>query len=324
MLTVAHLSHNALSQNAHHIAYRKNAILFLIFFSFLCSRIFKSNMAWFKREKKGISTTTEEKKEAPDGLWNKCPNCKKVLHSADLNENKYVCHYCDYHLRIGSKEYFQVLFDNNEFTELFPNLTSGDPLNFVDSKPYTDRIIETTAKTGLKDAIRAAHGKVDGQELMVACMDFAFIGGSMGSVVGEKIARSIDYSIQNKVPFLMISKSGGARMMEAAFSLMQMAKTSAKLALLAQAKVPYISLLTDPTTGGVTASYAMLGDINIAEPGALIGFAGPRVIKETIKKDLPKGFQTSEFVLEHGFLDFIVDRRQMKAKLATFLKMMKN
>ncbi|MEE1943647.1 acetyl-CoA carboxylase, carboxyltransferase subunit beta [Pedobacter sp. KR3-3] len=281
-------------------------------------------MAWFKREKKGISTSTEEKKEAPDGLWNKCPNCKKALHSADLIENKYVCHYCDYHLRIGSKEYFQVLFDNNEFTELFGNLTSGDPLHFVDSKPYTERIVETTAKTGLKDAIRAAHGKIDGEEIMIACMDFAFIGGSMGSVVGEKIARSIDYSLKHKVPFLMISKSGGARMMEAAFSLMQMAKTSAKLALLSQAKIPYISLLTDPTTGGVTASYAMLGDINIAEPGALIGFAGPRVIKETIKKDLPKGFQTSEFVLEHGFLDFIVDRRQMKAKLATFLKMMKN
>ncbi|RZK56774.1 MAG: acetyl-CoA carboxylase carboxyltransferase subunit beta [Pedobacter sp.] len=281
-------------------------------------------MSWFKREKKGISTTTEEKKEAPDGLWNKCPNCKKALHSADLTENKYVCQYCDYHLRIGSKEYFQVLFDNNEFTELFANLTSGDPLNFNDNKPYTERIVESQKKTGLKDAIRAAHGKVDGHELMVACMDFAFIGGSMGSVVGEKIARSIDYSLKHKVPFLMISKSGGARMMEAAFSLMQMAKTSAKLALLAQAKIPYISLLTDPTTGGVTASYAMLGDINIAEPGALIGFAGPRVIKETIKKDLPKGFQTSEFVLEHGFLDFIVDRRQMKAKLATFLKMMKN
>jgi acetyl-CoA carboxylase carboxyl transferase subunit beta len=281
-------------------------------------------MAWFKREKKGINTATEEKKEAPDGLWNKCPNCKKALHSADLEENKYVCHYCDYHLRIGSKEYFQVLFDNNEFTEIFPNLTSGDPLSFVDSKPYTARIVETTKKTGLKDAIRAAHGKVDGQELMVACMDFSFIGGSMGSVVGEKIARSIDYSIKHKVPFLMISKSGGARMMEAAFSLMQMAKTSAKLALLSQAKIPYISLLTDPTTGGVTASYAMLGDINIAEPEALIGFAGPRVIKETIKKDLPKGFQTSEFVLEHGFLDFIVDRRQMKTKLASFLKMMKN
>lgn len=280
-------------------------------------------MSWFRREKKGISTSTEEKKEAPDGLWNKCPNCKKALHSADLQENKWVCQYCNYHLRVGSKEYFHVLFDNNEYTELFADLTSGDPLHFVDSKPYTDRLLETTKKTGLKDAIRAAHGKIEGEEIMIACMDFNFIGGSMGSVVGEKIARSIDYSLKKKVPFLMISKSGGARMMEAAFSLMQMAKTSAKLALLSQAKIPYISLLTDPTTGGVTASYAMLGDINIAEPGALIGFAGPRVIKETIKKDLPKGFQTSEFVLEHGFLDFIVDRREMKAKLATFLKMMK-
>ena len=281
-------------------------------------------MAWFKREKKGISTLTEEKKEAPDGLWNKCPNCKKALHSADLVENKYVCQYCDYHLRVGSKEYFQVLFDDNEFTELFENLISGDPLNFTDTKPYADRLVESMKKTGLKDAIRAAHGKIEGEELVIACMDFNFIGGSMGSVVGEKIARSIDYSIKHKIPFLMISKSGGARMMEAAFSLMQMAKTSAKLALLSQAKIPYISLLTDPTTGGVTASYAMLGDINIAEPGALIGFAGPRVIKETIKKDLPKGFQTAEFVLEHGFLDFIVDRRAMKSKLAAFLKMVKN
>ncbi|MEJ5963666.1 acetyl-CoA carboxylase, carboxyltransferase subunit beta [Pedobacter immunditicola] len=281
-------------------------------------------MAWFKREKKGISTRTEEKKEAPDGLWNKCPNCKKALHSADLTENKYVCHYCDYHLRVGSKEYFQVLFDNNQFTELFAGLRSTDPLQFTDSKPYSERLVDSMKKTGLNDAIRAAHGKIEGEDIVIACMDFNFIGGSMGSVVGEKIARSIDYSIEHNIPFLMISKSGGARMMEAAFSLMQMAKTSAKLALLSKAKVPYISLLTDPTTGGVTASYAMLGDINIAEPAALIGFAGPRVIKETIKKDLPKGFQTSEFVLEHGFLDFIVDRRAMKAKLAVFLKMMKN
>jgi acetyl-CoA carboxylase carboxyl transferase subunit beta len=216
------------------------------------------------------------------------------------------------------------LFDNNEFTELFPNLHSGDPLHFEDTKKYVDRLAETMKKTGLKDAIRAGFGKIDGQPIVIACMDFNFIGGSMGSVVGEKIARSIDYSIAHKAPFLMISKSGGARMMEAAFSLMQMAKTSAKLALLAQAKVPYISLLTDPTTGGVTASYAMLGDINIAEPGSLIGFAGPRVIKETIKKDLPKGFQTAEFVQEHGFLDFIVDRREMKERLASFLKMMAN
>lgn len=279
-------------------------------------------MAWFKRNTKGISTSTDEKKEAPDGVWNKCPNCKKVLHYSEQVENKYVCIYCNHHLRIGSKEYFEVLFDNNSFVELFPNLTSGDPLNFVDTKSYKERIKESTQKTGLKDGIRAAHGQIDQQDLVVACMDFNFIGGSMGSVVGEKIARSVDYCIEHKIPFLMISKSGGARMMEAAFSLMQMAKTSTKLALLGQAKIPYISLLTDPTTGGVTASYAMLGDINIAEPGALIGFAGPRIIKETIKKDLPKGFQTSEFILEHGFLDFIVDRRDLKKKLSTFINMM--
>lgn len=281
-------------------------------------------MAWFKRDKKGIHTSTEDKLEAPDGIWEKCPSCKKALHYQEQVDNLYVCHYCNHHLRIGSKEYFEVLFDDNQFKELFENLRSGDPLAFTDSKKYTDRLAETTKKTGLKDAIRAAHGKIEGQDLVVACMDFNFIGGSMGSVVGEKIARSIDYCIEQRIPFLMISKSGGARMMEAAFSLMQMAKTSAKLALLSKAKIPYISLLTDPTTGGVTASYAMLGDINIAEPGALIGFAGPRVIKETIKRDLPKGFQTAEFVLEHGFLDFIVDRREMKAKLASFIRMMAN
>lgn len=280
-------------------------------------------MSWFKRNKAGIHTATENKKEAPDGMWNKCPNCKKPLLNVEQVENKYVCHYCDYHIRIGSTAYFSILFDNNEFTELFPNLKAGDPLNFVDTKPYKDRLLDSQAKTGLNDALRSAVGKVNGQDLVVACMDFSFIGGSMGSVVGEKISRSIDYCIEHKLPFMLISKSGGARMMEAAFSLMQMAKTSAKLALLAQAKLPYICLLTDPTTGGVTASYAMLGDINIAEPGALIGFAGPRVIKETIKKDLPKGFQTSEFVLEHGFLDFIVDRRQLKDKVSTFLKMVK-
>lgn len=280
------------------------------------------DMAWFKREKKGIITSTREKKEAPDGIWNKCPQCKKPLHYAEQVENKYVCHYCGYHLRIGSKEYFSILFDNNEFIELFPNMKSGDPLNFKDTKTYAERLQESSHKTGLNDAIRAAHGKLKGLDLVIACMDFNFIGGSMGSVVGEKIARSIDYCIEKRIPFLIISKSGGARMMEAAFSLMQMAKTSAKLALLSKAKIPYISLLTDPTTGGVTASYAMLGDINIAEPGALIGFAGPRVIKETIKKELPKGFQTSEFVLEHGFLDFITDRREMKDKLALFLSMM--
>ncbi|MVZ64899.1 acetyl-CoA carboxylase carboxyltransferase subunit beta [Sphingobacterium sp. DK4209] len=280
-------------------------------------------MSWFKRNKAGIHTATENKKEAPDGMWNKCPNCKKPLLNVEQVENKFVCHYCDYHIRIGSTAYFSILFDNNEYTELFPNLKAGDPLNFIDSKPYKDRLVESQAKTGLNDALRSAVGKLEGQEIVIACMDFSFIGGSMGSVVGEKIARSIDYCIEHKLPFMLISKSGGARMMEAAFSLMQMAKTSAKLALLAQAKLPYVCLLTDPTTGGVTASYAMLGDINIAEPGALIGFAGPRVIKETIKKDLPKGFQTSEFVLEHGFLDFIVDRRQLKEKVATFLKLVK-
>lgn len=280
-------------------------------------------MAWFKRDKAGISTATEHKKEAPDGLWNKCPSCKKPLLNSEQIENKYVCQYCGYHLRIGSSAYFSILFDGGDYTELFGNLRSGDPLHFEDTKRYTERLEESYAKTKLNDAVRSAAGKIDGQQLVVACMDFTFIGGSMGSVVGEKIARSVDYCIKNKVPFLMISKSGGARMMEAAFSLMQMAKTSAKLALLNEAKIPYISLLTDPTTGGVTASYAMLGDINIAEPGALIGFAGPRVIKETIKKDLPKGFQTAEFVLEHGFLDFIVDRRNLKKEVSKFIRMLK-
>ncbi|MBK6266683.1 acetyl-CoA carboxylase carboxyltransferase subunit beta [Marivirga sp. S37H4] len=277
-------------------------------------------MAWFKRQNKGITTRTEDKKEAPDGLWYKTPN-GKIIHMRELKQNAYVCPDDEYHVRIGSKEYFEILFDDNKFTEMDKDMTSGDPLEFVDSKPYPIRIKQTQEKADLKDAVRSAHGKINGLPICIACMDFSFIGGSMGSVVGEKIARAIEYSIKKKVPFLMISKSGGARMMEAGFSLMQMAKTSAKLAQLSEAKVPYISLLTDPTTGGVTASYAMLGDFNIAEPGALIGFAGPRVIRETIGKDLPKGFQSSEFVLDHGFLDFIVDRRQLKTKLTTLLKM---
>ncbi|HET8860418.1 acetyl-CoA carboxylase, carboxyltransferase subunit beta [Marivirga sp.] len=279
-------------------------------------------MAWFKRQNKGILTPTENKKEAPDGLWYKTPN-GKIIHMRELKQNAYVSPDDEYHVRIGSKEYFEILFDDNKFTELDKDMSSGDPLNFVDSKPYPARIKQSQEKTELKDAVRAAHGKMNGLDLCIACMDFSFIGGSMGSVVGEKIARAIDYSIKKKVPFLMISKSGGARMMEAGFSLMQMAKTSAKLAQLSEAKIPYISLLTDPTTGGVTASYAMLGDFNIAEPGALIGFAGPRVIRETIGKDLPKGFQSAEFVLDHGFLDFIVDRRQLKTKLTSLLKMLK-
>ncbi len=278
-------------------------------------------MAWFNRKDKGIQTPTSSKKEAPDGLWYKTPS-GNIVHMRELKNNAYVSPEDDYHVRIGSNEYFEILFDNNKFTELDADLTAADPLKFVDSKPYPDRIAASQKKSGLKDAVRSATGKMNGLDLVVACMDFSFIGGSMGSVVGEKIARAIDYSLKNKIPFLMISKSGGARMMEAGFSLMQMAKTSAKLALLAEAKVPYISLLTDPTTGGVTASYAMLGDFNIAEPGALIGFAGPRVIRETIGKDLPKGFQSSEFVLEHGFLDFIVDRRNLKTKLTTLLKIL--
>jgi acetyl-CoA carboxylase carboxyl transferase subunit beta len=280
-------------------------------------------MAWFKRTDKGIKTSTAEKKDAPDGLWFKTPN-GNIIHTRELKNNSYVCPDDDFHVKVGSKEYFEILFDNNKFTELDTTMKSGDPLKFVDTKPYSSRIEATIKKAELNDAVRTAYGKMNGLEIVVACMDFSFIGGSMGSVVGEKISRAIDYSLKNKVPFLMISKSGGARMMEAGFSLMQMAKTSAKLALLDQAAIPYISLLTDPTTGGVTASYAMLGDFNIAEPGALIGFAGPRVIRETIGKDLPKGFQSSEFVLEHGFLDFIIDRRQLKSRLTILLNLLNN
>ncbi|MDO9185896.1 MAG: acetyl-CoA carboxylase, carboxyltransferase subunit beta [Bacteroidia bacterium] len=281
-------------------------------------------MSWFKRIKKGITTSTKEKKETPEGLWYKCPSCKKLANSNEHAQNLYVCAECDYHEKIGSAEYFELIFDNNEFIELNANLTAADPLSFTDTKKYSDRLVDTQKKTNLKDALRSAHGLVGGEDLVIACMDFTFIGGSMGSVVGEKIARSIDYCLEKRIPLMIISKSGGARMMEAAFSLMQMAKTSAKLSLMAEAKIPYISFLTDPTTGGVTASYAMLGDLNIAEPKALIGFAGPRVVKETIGKDLPKGFQTSEFVLEHGFLDKIINRKDLKVQLAQLLKMFKN
>ncbi|ALD20199.1 acetyl-CoA carboxylase, carboxyltransferase subunit beta [Hymenobacter sp. DG25A] len=279
-------------------------------------------MSWFKRVEKGIVTPTEQKKETPDGLWYKCSECKTVAPMVEHKRLLYTCAKCNYHDRIDSAEYFEILFDDNQFTELDANLSSADPLKFVDTKAYPQRVAATQRATGLKDAVRSAHGKMNGVELVVACMDFKFIGGSMGSVVGEKIARAIDYARQNRIPFLMISKSGGARMMEAGYSLMQMAKTSAKLALLSEAGIPYISMLTDPTTGGVTASYAMLGDFNISEPGALIGFAGPRVIKETIGKDLPKDFQSAEFVLEHGFLDFIVDRKDLKQRLSDLLRML--
>lgn len=275
---------------------------------------------WFRRSKKGILTSTEEKKETPDGLWHKCPQCKATSTVKELHDNQYVCHKCDYHNRINAEEYFEILFDNDEYELLFENIKPVDALGFVDLKPYADRIREAQRSTGLTDAMSVGHGKLNGMGFVVACMNFNFIGGSMNSVVGEKISRAIDYCIEHKLPFMIISKSGGARMMESAFSLMQMAKTSAKLTLLAKAQLPYISLMTDPTTGGVTASYSMLGDINIAEPKALIGFAGPRVIKETIKKDLPEGFQRSEFLLEHGFLDFIAHRKTLKQKLATTIQ----
>jgi acetyl-CoA carboxylase carboxyl transferase subunit beta len=272
-------------------------------------------MGWFKRIREGITTSTKDKKETPEGLWYKCKRCNHVVSMEDHIENLWVCSECDFHDRIGSKDYFNIILDDKKFTEFGKTLASADPLKFEDTKKYSQRITSTQEKTGLKDAIRTVHGNIEGKEAVVCAMDFRFIGGSMGSVVGEKISKAIDMAIKRKSPLIIISKSGGARMMEAGFSLMQMAKTSAKLTQLADAKLPFISFLTDPTTGGVTASFAMLGDVNIAEPNALIGFAGPRVVKETIGKDLPEGFQRSEFVLEHGFLDFIVHRHQLKKKL---------
>jgi len=279
--------------------------------------------SWFKRKEKGIQTPTEQKKDVPKGLWYKTPS-GKIVDNDELRENFYVSPEDGYHVRISSKHYFEILFDDNKFNELNANLTSKDPLKFEDNKKYIDRLKEAQERTKLKDAVRTAVGKSLGRDIVIAAMDFSFIGGSMGSVVGEKIARAIDYAIQHKLPFLMISKSGGARMMEASLSLMQLVKTSAKLAQLSKAKLPYISLCTDPTTGGTTASYAMLGDINIAEPNALIAFAGPRVVKDTTGKELPKGFQRSEFVLEHGFLDSIVERKNLKKQINLFLDLIQN
>ena len=279
-------------------------------------------MGWFKRNTEGITTSSAEKKEIPEGAWYQCPNCKTVVSKQDHANNLWVCGMCDHHERIGSDAYFSLLFDEGKCREIAPKLSSADPLEFSDTKPYTVRLEAAQKKTGLTDAIRVGSGTMNGQLVVIACMDFAFIGGSMGSVVGEKIARGIDHAIKKGVPFICISKSGGARMMEAGLSLMQMAKTSAKLSLLSQAGLPFVSLLTDPTTGGVTASFAMLGDLNISEPNALIGFAGPRVVKETIGKDLPNGFQRAEFVLEHGFLDAIVSRKELKDKLSFALKML--
>ena len=278
-------------------------------------------MGWFKRIKKGVTTETNQKKEIPEGLWYKCPRCKTIITSEDHHNQLYVCDNCNHHHRINSKEYFEILFDKNKFTELNANMTSKDPLEFEDRKKYTERLKEIQEKTGLKDAVTTAYGKINKQDAVIACFNFNFIGGSMGSVVGEKIARSIDYAKETKTTLIIISKSGGARMMEASFSLMQLAKTSAKLAQLSEERVPYFSVLTDPTTGGITASFAMLGDLNIGETNALIGFAGPRVVKETIGKDLPEGFQTAEFVKEHGFLDMIVERQKIKEKLSQLIRM---
>ncbi|MAM17847.1 MAG: acetyl-CoA carboxylase, carboxyltransferase subunit beta [Bacteroidota bacterium] len=280
-------------------------------------------MAWFKRTQKGIQTPTEEKKDVPKGLWYKSPT-GKIVDAEQLESNFYVSPEDGYHVRIGSNEYFQILFDDNKFKELDKGMTAKDPLKFEDTKKYTDRLKAAQEKTGLKDAVRCAVGKSKGKDVVIACMDFKFVGGSMGSVVGEKIARAADYAIKHKLPLIIISKSGGARMQEAALSLMQLAKTSVKLAQLAEAKLPYISLCTDPTTGGTTASFAMLGDINISEPGALIGFAGPRVVKDTTGKDLPKDFQTSEFLLEKGFLDFIVKRSELKNKVNLYIDLIQN
>ncbi len=281
-------------------------------------------MGWFKRLKQGVTTSTKEKKEIKNGLWFKCPKCGNIVPTKEHEENLFVCQKCNYHDRISSKQYFDIMFDSKKYNILFENLLPEDPLDFVDRKPYKQRLEDTIKKTKLTEAITVATGKMNKMEIVVAGMNFNFIGGSMGSVVGERIARAVDYCIEHKLPLIIISKSGGARMMESSLSLMQMAKTSAKLTQLSDAGLPYISLLTDPTTGGVSASFAMLGDLNIAEPGALIGFAGPRVIKETIKKDLPEGFQTSEFLLEHGFLDYIVERKDLKDTLALQLKLLLN
>ena len=280
--------------------------------------------SWFKRAQKGILTKTSEKKEIQEGLWTKCPECKFTCPTSDLQQNKFVCPQCNFHHRVGSEEYFDILFDNHEYIELFSNIKSKDYLGFTDLKPYGKRLEDIWKKTDLHDSIRIGTGKVDTESMVICCMDFDFIGGSLGSVMGEKISRAADYCMEKKLPMIMICKSGGARMMESAFSLMQLAKISGKLSQLTDAKIPYITYLTDPTFGGVTASFGMLGDLNTAEPGALIGFAGPRVIKETIKKDLPEGFQRSEFLLEHGFLDMIIDRRELKGKLAQIIRLLKN
>jgi len=275
-------------------------------------------MPWFKRSKENISPDTQ-KKELPDGLWEKCPGCGEIIHNKQLEANLWTCLKCEFHFRIGSQEYIDILLDKGSFKEMNRKMKSADPLNFIDTKKYTERVSSTIKKLGLYDAIKIGTGKLEGKNIAFGCMDFKFIGGSMGSVVGEKVARITDKAYKNKIPLVLVSASGGARMMEGAYSLMQLAKTSSRLARLSEEKIPYISVLTDPTTGGTTASYAMLGDFNIAEPKALIGFAGPRVIKQTIGRDLPEGFQRSEFLLDKGFVDIVSARQNLKHTIGTLL-----
>ena len=278
---------------------------------------------WFKRKKQNISTPTEEKKDVPKGLWHQTPT-GKIIESDELRANNYVSPEDGFHVRIGSREYFDIIFDDSKFKELDADVESIDILKFKDSKSYKDRLKEAKAKTKLVDSIRNAHGKVNGVEMVISCMDFDFIGGSLGSVMGEKIRRAIDFCIEKKLPYMIICQSGGARMQEAAYSLMQMAKVQAKLAQLSNAGLPYIAYLTNPTFGGITASFAMTADIIMAEPGALIGFAGPRVIRETIGRDLPEGFQTSEFLQEKGFVDFIVKRKEIRETISKTVKLLIN
>ncbi len=284
----------------------------------------ESKSSWFKRIKKGILTSTADKKETPEGLWTKCPECNFICTMNELREHLFVCPKCNYHHRIGSDEYFDILFDSGNFNVMFENIRSKDFLHFTDLKSYEKRLKEIWSKTDITDSIRVAKGEIHGNGIVIACMDFEFIGGSLGSVMGERISRAVDYCLEHRLPLMIICKSGGARMMESAFSLMQLAKVSGKLSQMTDAGVPYLSFLTDPSFGGISASFGMLGDLNIAEPGALIGFAGPRVIKETIKRDLPPGFQRSEFLLEHGFLDFIIDRKELKQRLGTLLVLFNN
>jgi acetyl-CoA carboxylase carboxyl transferase subunit beta len=278
-------------------------------------------MAWFKREKKPIENPTpvEERRVRTEGMWTKCGACRAIIWKKDLQANWEVCPKCEHHFRLGSRKRLELLLDDEPYTELDAELASSDPLHFTDTKPYVQRLKDAQHKLGMKDAILTAEGRLNGRPVICCSMEFGFIGGSMGAVVGEKVARAIDRALERKIPLIIVSCSGGARMMEGVVSLMQLAKVSAGLARFDEEGLPFISILTDPTTGGVTASYAMLGDLNIAEPGALIGFAGPRVIEQTIRQKLPEGFQTAEFLLKHGFLDAVVPRKELKPYISQAL-----